>query len=147
MERVIEFLINHYLLSLAFVVVTYLLIQDLFETALKKYNTISPLLAVAKMNEMKTVVVDVRDQTEFASGHIQEAIHLPLDKFDNELKKIEAYKKDPVLVICQNGTRAISAGKLLTKAGFEQVFVISGGMESWQTDYKLPIKKSKKTFA
>lgn len=147
MERVIEFLINHYLLSLAFVVVTYLLIQDLFETALKKYNTISPLLAVAKMNEMKTVVVDVRDQTEFASGHIQEAIHLPMDKLPNELHKIEAHKNDPVLVICQNGTRATSAGRLLTKAGFEQVFVISGGMESWQTDYKLPIKKSKKTFA
>jgi 3-mercaptopyruvate sulfurtransferase SseA len=32
----------------------------------------------------------------------------------------------------------------LTKAGFEQVFVITGGMQAWESDYKLPIKVTSK---
>lgn len=147
MERFIEFLINHYLLTLAVVVVTYMLIQDLFDTAFKKHNSVSPLMAVAKMNDSQTVVIDVRDPAEFATAHIENAINLPLDKLPNELAKIEGRKTDPVLIACQSGARAASAAKILTKAGFEQVFVISGGMESWETDYKLPIKKSRKTSA
>ena len=74
MERYLDFILNHYILSLALAVVTYLLIQELFDAAFKKFTGISPLLAVAKMNDSDTLVIDVRDATDFAPSHIEQAI-------------------------------------------------------------------------
>ncbi len=144
MDRYLEFILNHYILSLALAVVTYLLIQELFDSALKKYSAVSPLLAVAKMNDSDTLVIDVREPEEFLSSHIENAINTPLGNLPAHLPKLETHKNKPVLIACQNGTRSASAGKLLTKAGFEQVFVITGGMQAWENDYKLPIKSAGK---
>lgn len=140
MDRYLEFILNHYVLSLAFAVVTFLLIQEFFDTAFKKFGSISPLLAVAKMNDSSTTVIDVREPPEFVQSHIENAINTPLSKLSEHLSKLETHKKDPILIACQTGTRSASAGKILTKAGFEQVFVITGGMQSWENDYKLPVK-------
>lgn len=147
MDRYLEFILNHYILSLALAVVTFLLIQELFDTAFKKFKSISPLLAVAKMNDGEAVIIDVREPNEITQGHIENAINMPLSKLPEHLTKLEPYKKKPVLIACQTGARSASAGKILTKAGFEQVFVITGGMQSWESDYKLPIKMPNKNKA
>jgi rhodanese-related sulfurtransferase len=144
MDRYLEFILNHYILSLALAVVTFLLIQELIETAFKKFGAVSPLLAVAKMNDSDTVVIDVREPEEFLKGHIENAINTPLGNLQTHLPRLEASKNKPILIACQTGTRSASAGKLLTKAGFEQVFVITGGMQAWESDYKLPIKSDNK---
>lgn len=145
MDRFLEFIFNHYILSLALAVVTYLLIQELFDTAFKKFDSVSPLLAVAKMNNDDTVIMDVREPSEFIQSHIENAMNIPLSKLPEQLPQLEAHKKTPILIVCQNGTRSASAGKILTKAGFEQIFVITGGMQAWETDYKLPVKTTRKT--
>jgi rhodanese-related sulfurtransferase len=144
MDRYLDFILNHYILSLSLAVVTYLLIQELLDTAFKKFEVISPLLAVAKMNDADTLVIDVRDEPEFIHGHIEQALNIPLGKLPERLSSIEDHKKKPVLIACQTGTRSASAGKILTKAGFEQVFVITGGMQAWVNDYKLPVKITSK---
>lgn len=144
MDRYLEFILNHYVLSLAFAVVTFLLIQELIDTAFKKFGSVSPLLAVTKMNDSNTTVIDVREPPEFVQSHIENAINTPLSKLPEHLSKLEVHKKDPILIACQTGTRSASAGKILTKAGFEQVFVITGGMQSWENDYKLPVKTAGK---
>jgi rhodanese-related sulfurtransferase len=143
-ERFIEFILNHYILALALVVVTYLLIQELFDSALKKFGFVSPLLAVTKMNNGNTVVIDVREQDEFNKGHIDSAINLPLSKIKEQISSFDAYKNNQVLIVCQDGTRSATTGKIITKAGHKDVFVITGGMQSWQEDYKLPIKVNRK---
>ena len=144
MDRYLEFILNHYILSLALAVVTYLLIQELFDVAFKKFASVSPLLAVTKMNDIDTIVIDVREPHEFITSHIEQAINMPLGKLTEELQKITTHKNKPVLISCQTGTRSASAAKLLTKAGFEQVFVIIGGIQAWEKDYKLPVKITSK---
>ncbi|CAA9891271.1 Rhodanese domain-containing protein [Candidatus Methylobacter favarea] len=144
MDRYLEFILNHYILSLALAVVTYLLLQELFDLAFKKFGSVSPLLAVAKMNDGNATIIDVREPQEFTQSHIENAVNIPLSKLPEQLSKLEAHKKEPVLIVCQNGARSSSAGKLLTKAGFEQVFVITGGLQAWENDYKLPLKVSGK---
>jgi len=144
MDRYLEFILNHYILSLALAVTTYLLIQELFDTAFKKFGAVSPLLAVAKINDSDPLVIDVREPEEFLQGHIENAINTPLGNLPAHLSKLETHKNKPVLIACQTGTRSASAGKVLTKAGFEQVFVITGGMQAWENDYKLPIKSAGK---
>ncbi len=143
-ERFTEFLLNHYMLALALVVVTYLLIQEFFDSAFKKFGSISPLLAVTKMNNENTVVIDVRESDEFNKGHIEGAVNLPLSKIKDHTASLDAYKSNQVLVVCQEGSRSSSAGKVITQAGLKDVFVITGGMQSWQEDYKLPIKVNRK---
>lgn len=147
MERFFEFILNHYIYSLALAVVTYLLIQELFDTAFKKYSSITPLLAVVKMNESDSLIIDVREAPDFVQSHIENAVNTPLSKLNEYLKKITDHKNKPVLIACQNGTRSLSAAKLLTKEGFEQVFVINGGMDAWVEDYKLPVRLNGKSRA
>lgn len=147
MDRIIEFILNHYILSLSLAVVTYLLIHELIDSSMKKYSELSPLLAVTKMNVDDTVVFDVREPNEYTGGHIENAINAPLSTLTERLPSLEAYKKTPVLIACQTGMRSGSAGKILTKAGFEQVYVITGGMQAWIDDYKLPVKKAGKAKA
>lgn len=139
-DRLIEFALNHYMLALALVVVTYLLIQEFFDAALKKFSFISPLLAVTKMNNGDTVVIDVREIDEFNKGHIETAVNISLSKIKEQTASLDIYKNNEILIVCQDGTRSSNAGKLLTNAGLKNVFVITGGMQSWQEDYKLPIK-------
>ena len=143
-DRLVEFILNHYLLALALVVVTYLLIQEFFDSAFKKFGYLSPLLAVTKMNDGHTVVIDVREYDEFNKGHIESAVNLPLSRLKEQTSGLDAYKDKPVLIVCQEGTRSSTAGKIITKAGLKDVFVITGGMQSWQEDYKLPIKVNRK---
>jgi rhodanese-related sulfurtransferase len=96
------------------------------------------------MNNSETVIIDVRESPDFVVGYIEQATNTPLSKLPELLPTLAAQKTKPLLVICQNGTRSASAAKILTKAGFEQVFVVTGGMTAWETDYKLPIKVSSK---
>jgi len=140
-QQYIEFISNHYLLCLALVVVTYLLIQDLVESTFNKYEGLSPLLAVTKMNDSNTVIVDVREPHEYLKGHIEESINIPLGKFSDKLDSLEKYKSQPIIVVCQSGSRAVPACKTLIKANFEHVFNMTGGMQSWE-DSNFPIKNT-----
>ncbi len=143
MDQYLEFISNHYLLVLALVAVTFLLIQDFVESSFNKFSGLSPLLAVTKMNTADTVIVDVREPHEYIKGHIENAINIPLGKLEDQLNTLDSYKLTPLIVVCQSGTRSVPACKTLTKAGFEQVFNITGGMQSWE-DNKLPIKITSK---
>ena len=143
MDQYIEFVSNHYLLAFSLVCVVFLLIQDLLSNSFNKYESISPLIAVTKMNGENTVVIDVRDTHEFIKSHIEGAVNVPLGKIEEQLASLEKYKKQTLIVTCQTGARSVAACKTLTKAGFERVFNMVGGMQSWE-DNKLPIKISSK---
>ncbi len=142
MDQYIEFISNHYLLSLALIVVSYLLLQDLIENSFNKFKGLSPLLAVTKMNAEDSVVVDVREPHEYSKGYIESSINIPLDKISDKLGELEKYKNKNLIVVCQTGTRSVSACKKLTAANFEQVYTVTGGMQSWE-DSKLPMQYGK----
>jgi rhodanese-related sulfurtransferase len=143
MDQYIEFVSNHYLLSLALIVVIYLLLQELIESSFNKHSGLSPMLVVAKMNSTDSIIVDVRDPHEYIQGHIEDSRNMPLNKFPETVNSLEQYKKQTIIVACKTGTRSASACKTLTNAGFEHVFNIVGGMESWG-DSKLPVKVTSK---
>jgi len=120
----------------------FLLIQDLISNSFNGFESVSPLIAVTKMDNEKTVIIDVREPNEFVKSHIEKAINIPLGKIDEKLPSLEKYKTQPIIVTCQTGARSVPACKRLTKAGFAQIFNMTGGMQSWE-DNKLPIKISK----
>jgi rhodanese-related sulfurtransferase len=142
MDQYIEFASNHYVLVFAWVCVFFLLAQDLLSNAFTRFETVSPLIAVTKMNNEDTLVLDIREPEEFVKSHIDNAVNIPLSKLDGQLSSLEKHKKNPVIVVCQTGSRSASACKILSNNGFEQVINMSGGMQSWE-DNNFPIIKRK----
>ena len=143
MDQYIEFASAHWLLVTAFLAGTYFLIQDIVDSSIRKYQTISPMITVTKLNTGNPIIVDVREASEFNKGHISDAIHIPVANIEAQVNKIDLYKKDEVIVVCHTGTRSATACASLNKLGFENVFLMTGGMQSWEEN-KLPIVKSKK---
>ena len=96
--------------------------------------------AVTLINRQHALVLDVRTETEFSSGHILDAKHIPLDKLAERLAELNKYKDKPVLVNCQRGGRSAKACEILRKAEFKQVHNLQGGLEAWM-QAKLPVVK------
>ncbi len=140
MDRLIEFVTHHWIMVTALVIVTVLLVQELVESLLSKSKSVSPTGAVALMNNDNTLVIDVREPNEYAKEHIENARHIPLSKLDEHIFELEAFKQAPLIITCQSGTHSPIASKKLTKQGFEQVYVMKGGMLAWM-DAKLPVSR------
>lgn len=142
MDRLFEFIGNHWIMVSATVVVAVLLLQDLMETLTRKHKLINPSQAVMLMNDEGSAVIDVREQHEYSEGHIEGARHIPLGKINERLFELEAYRDAPVIVTCQSGTRAPQACGKLVKAGFSQVYELQGGMVAWE-EQKLPVSRKR----
>lgn len=101
---------------------------------------VSPTEAVLLMNRTKTLVLDVRDAEEFATGHIQGAKNIPLSELENRVKEIEKFKSKTVLVHCQKGMRSNSACKMLSGHAFTELHQLGGGLDKW-IEAKMPLVK------
>jgi rhodanese-related sulfurtransferase len=143
LERLLEFVGNHWFMTSALIIVAILLIQDILDSLLRKHKSVTPHQAVLLMNDEKTVVVDVREPNEFAGGHIEGARNIPLGKIEERgAFELEPFKQSPIIVACQSGTRSTPAGKKLAGMGFTQIYELQGGMSLW-TEQNLPISKKR----
>jgi rhodanese-related sulfurtransferase len=97
--------------------------------------------AVTLINRSNALVLDVRDSAEFASGHITDAIHIPLAELTERLPELKKYKNKTLLVNCQRGMRSAKACTILRKAEFIDVHNLQGGIDAWLAA-KLPVVKN-----
>ncbi len=84
------------------------------------YQDFSPQIACNLLANDKAQLVDVRSESEFASGALPNAINLPLSSImaaDNFLNKNKA-----VILYCVTGTRSSMAQQYLLQMGYHQVF-------------------------
>ena len=135
MEQLIEFSINHWPLTLSFVVLLALAINMEFR---RSGATLSTHELTTKINREDALVIDVREAKDFKAGHIVDAMNIPLVKIDSELKALEKHKERPIVLVCNMGQHAGQAVRKLEAAGFEQVFRLSGGMSAWRAE-NLPV--------
>ena len=98
--------------------------------------------AVQLINRRDALVLDVRDKTDFAAGHIPNARNIPFTELDGRLREIEKFKSRPVVINCQPGPRAAAACGTLKKNGFAEVFALRGGIRGW-LEASLPVEKQK----
>lgn len=102
---------------------------------------ISATEAVMLMSRNKPLILDVRDATEFAAGHIQGAKNIPVAELAGRIKEIEKFKDKPVLVHCQKGMRAKGACSILRAQQFSQLHNLQGGLDTW-VEAKMPLVKA-----
>jgi phage shock protein E len=65
-------------------------------------------------------IIDVRTPDEFAGGHINGSVNIPLNTLPNKIDKLD--KNTPLILCCASGMRSSSACGLLKKNGFTQVY-------------------------
>jgi rhodanese-related sulfurtransferase len=102
--------------------------------------SVTPAEAVLLMNRSRLLVLDVRDEAEYAQGHIQGAKNFPVGELEKRIKELEKHKNKPVLVHCQRGVRSSTACKLLAKNEFVQLHQLEGGLDKW-IEAKMPLVK------
>jgi rhodanese-related sulfurtransferase len=95
-------------------------------------NQVGPQEAVLLFNHEDALVLDVREQSEWADGHIGKARHIPLGQLKTRLTELEKYKDKPIVVVCRSGNRSGSACGAMKKAGFEKMYNLAGGMMAWE---------------
>lgn len=109
-------------LSLA-VVAPRLMGQDVAEVSVQQANG---------MSQQGALLLDVREESEYAALHAPQAKLMPLGDVSSRLKEIDAYKDKPVVVVCRSGRRSAKAVAILKEAGFTQVSNVQGGMIAWE---------------
>jgi rhodanese-related sulfurtransferase len=136
----IEFITNHSFLIVLFSIVTALLIYHLI-TGNK--GSLDPIGATELINRRDAVVIDVRPTADFMTGHIINAVTVPMNGFKNQLGMLEKYRDKPLIISCRSGSQSQAACMILRKAGFSEVYNLRGGIMAWQTA-NLPLTRRSK---
>lgn len=80
-------------------------------------------------------VFDIRPATDFATGHIKNAINVPLK---DVVTVAQNYTDKPICVVCFTGQTAGQAVMALRLSGFEDAVVLKWGMAGWNGNFKGP---------
>ncbi len=83
-------------------------------------------------NNKDLVIIDVRTQGEYQTGHIAGAKNIPVGELSSRLKELEKYRGKPLLVHCASGSRSSKAVRILSKNNFSPVYHLNHGLHSWQ---------------
>jgi phage shock protein E len=75
-------------------------------------------------------LVDVRSPSEYASGHIEGAVNIPVQELPKRVGELGRDKARPIVVYCRSGSRSAQAKSLLEQAGFTKVGNL-GPMSRW----------------
>lgn len=139
MQELFLFVQNQKLLVSILVVAVLLLTILEFIRQKKGGARVSPATAIQMINHQNAVILDIRPTDAFASGHIVDAISLPLADLESKHKKIEKYKSKPMIVACASGLESPKAASILKNHGFN-VWLLSGGVRGWK-EADLPLIK------
>lgn len=88
----------------------------------------------------KTQLIDVRDLGEWERGHIEGAIHIPVNALRDRLSEVDGTKE--IMVYCAIGLRGYIAARILKQNGFENVRNVSGGYTTYAQVYCGPSNPS-----
>ena len=117
-----------------------MLLWSFFGNRLRGIKDVDNPAALQLINHKNALVLDVREESEFKSGHIRGAKLIPLAKLKDRIGELERFREKPIVVVCRSGHRSTSACALLGKLEFGQAYNLSCGMMAWQKA-DLPVEK------
>ena len=95
------------------------------------YQQITQEAAKEMMDTQEVIILDVREQDEYDSGHIPGAVLLPGGTIDETTAAEVIPEKDStVLVYCRSGNRSKTASSTLAELGYTSIYEF-GGINTW----------------
>ena len=95
------------------------------------YQQITQEEAKEMMDAQEVILLDVREQDEYDSGHIPGAVLLPVGTIDETTAAEVIPEKDStVLVYCRSGNRSKTASAALAELGYTAIYEF-GGINTW----------------
>jgi rhodanese-related sulfurtransferase len=114
----------------------------LWQLLRKPRHDLGTMVAVQLINYKEALVLDVRERSEYESGHIPNSRHIPGDKLEERLQELEKFKDKPIVVIHRSGVHTTGkAGSLLRSDGFAHVHDLGGGIDVWKQANLPTVKK------
>lgn len=113
------------------------------ESARQAVKEIEPEAVLASLQKgEKLHFVDVREESEWAAGHLPEAEHLSKGIIERDIELRIPDAKARIVLYCGGGYRSALAAKNLQEMGYTNVVSMAGGYRGW-LDKKLPMKIEK----
>ena len=95
------------------------------------YQQITQEEAKEMMDSQEVIILDVREQDEYDSGHIPGAVLLPVGTIDEDTAaEVIPGKDSTVLVYCRSGNRSKTASSTLAELGYTNIYEF-GGINTW----------------
>ena len=132
--EIINFLIEHYYLSVPLLTILVLLILS---NAKKGGKKISCQTLISMANQNRALIIDIRDSESFNAGHITASKNIPQNELTRRINEITNIDKS-VILVCDMGNISPNAGEALKKEGFEDIYLLKGGINQWRMD-NLPL--------
>ena len=82
--------------------------------------------------EAGAVLIDVREDNEWQTGHATDAIHLGRGVIERDIVGQIPNKDKEIILYCGGGYRSALAADMLQKMGYTNVFSMAGGWKAWR---------------
>jgi len=139
MQDILVFLQHHSTLSASLIAVLILLTILEFIKSKNSAQRITPARAIQMINHQNAIILDIRTKDAYTTGHIVDAISIPLTELESKYKKLEKSKTQPIIIVCAAGLESPRAASILAAHGFT-THLLSGGIRGWK-DSDMPLVK------
>ena len=89
-----------------------------------------------------TLLIDVREDNEWAAGHAKGAQHLGKGIIERDIERTVPDKQAHLILYCGGGYRSALAADSLLRMGYEYVYSVAGGWKAWK-DAGAPVEGDK----
>jgi rhodanese-related sulfurtransferase len=92
------------------------------------------------------VILDVRKELEFESGHVQTAVNIPLQTMNDVAVLSNIEDNDNVYIHCAGGYRSVIAASIMKKQGFHNIRNVLGGYDQIKLVPEMPLVAAKEVL-
>ncbi len=107
--------------------------RDLLREARASVPEVSPGQAAAAL-AAGSLLVDVREASEWEQGHVDGARHVSRSYIEQEIEALAPDRSAPLILYCAGGVRSLFAAQVLQRMGYQDVASMGGGFQAWKSE-------------
>jgi molybdopterin/thiamine biosynthesis adenylyltransferase/rhodanese-related sulfurtransferase len=107
---------------------------DLLREARSQIREVSPAEVEPLRERGDSVIVDVRETSEWDQGHVLGAVHISKSYLEQQVENQIPDRDQPVVLYCAGGVRSLFAAQTLVQMGYTNVASLAGGFQAWKTN-------------
>jgi len=137
-NELIPFFIKHWPLTAAFIALALTILVIEFRRRSGGAKALAPAEVTRLINRDNAVIVDVRDEDAFKTGHIVNAINMTKEALTDPQRAFKKYRKRPIVLVDANGQQVNNIAQQLNALEL-QICTLAGGIAAWRQE-GLPLK-------